>query len=96
MSGNLIGFSEEIKKLCQKMCYVHMLIWSADTTLQCSHLLSICVAYRSDSRVVYSQRRNGNKLQERRGEGEWKETTVWLDRSALDLHCVNFLQKSVI
>jgi len=30
MIGSSIGFSEEIKKLCQKMCYVCMLFWSAD------------------------------------------------------------------
>jgi len=29
MSGNSIGFGEEIKKLCQKMCSVRMLIWRA-------------------------------------------------------------------
>jgi len=29
MSGNSIGFGEEIKKLCQKMCSLCMLIWSA-------------------------------------------------------------------
>jgi len=29
MSGNLIGFGEEVKKLCQQMCSVRMLIWSA-------------------------------------------------------------------
>jgi len=30
MSGYSIRFGEEIKKLCQKMCSVRMLIWSAD------------------------------------------------------------------
>jgi len=29
MSGNSIGFGEELKKKCQKMCSVCMLIWSA-------------------------------------------------------------------
>jgi len=29
MSGKTIGFGEEIKKLCQKMYAVRMLIWSA-------------------------------------------------------------------
>jgi len=29
MSGNSIVFGEEIKKLCQNMCSVPMLIWSA-------------------------------------------------------------------
>jgi len=28
MSGNSIGFGEEIKKFCQKMCSLSMLIWS--------------------------------------------------------------------
>jgi len=30
MSGNSIGFGEDQKKLCQKMCSVRMLIWSAE------------------------------------------------------------------
>jgi len=34
MSGNSIGFVEEIKKLCQKMCSVRMLIWSAEVYTQ--------------------------------------------------------------
>jgi len=29
MSSSSIGFGEEIKKLCQKVCFVRMLIWSA-------------------------------------------------------------------
>jgi len=29
MSGNSVGFGEEINKLCQKVCSVRMLIWSA-------------------------------------------------------------------
>jgi len=30
MSGNAMGFGEEIKKFGQKMSSVRMLIWSAD------------------------------------------------------------------
>jgi len=30
MSGNSIGFGEEIKKLCRKMCSVRILIWSPE------------------------------------------------------------------
>jgi len=28
--NNSIGFGEEIEKLCKKMFYVNMIIWSAD------------------------------------------------------------------
>jgi len=41
MSGSSIGFGEDIKKLCQKMCCVRMLIWSAasDQGLKSLHYL---------------------------------------------------------
>ncbi len=28
-----MGFGEEVKKLCQNICFVRMLIWSAATTI---------------------------------------------------------------